>query len=272
MKLSEIPRDKRVLVIGGSGTGKSHLIGTLCQLLPTLVVTSDPETLDTIASMGLDPDVVLIEDWRKIQEYEQTIARLSPSFPAIAIDDIGSLQTVAKAKVLYMPRSAGESQAARKYQAFQEQVKRELLLGERGLRFQSGDWPSIFAAMETLLMDILDMPFKVKLVTALESVMKSPRDGQDRLYPALDGQLRTVISSHFSLVGELFIEESSGYCATCRSHPKIETKSRYGKGRTWVNPDMAEILAYMNGKGKEETDEEHKIGTGLVINNREDRT
>lgn len=35
MKLSEISRDKRILIQGGSGVGKTTIIGTLCKFIPT---------------------------------------------------------------------------------------------------------------------------------------------------------------------------------------------------------------------------------------------
>ena len=267
-KLSAIPRGRRLLFLGASGTGKTHLIGTLCELLPTIVVTSDKDTLETLASMGLDPEVILIENWYKIVEYERAIVAAASTHRAIAIDDLGSIQGVALDKVLKMARLHEEKEARTRPKEFKEQVWKDILLGERRLRYQSGDWPSLFTAVDTFISDILNMPFEVKLVTALEAIMSNPRDGEDRIYPNLGGGIRTVTPAHFSLVGELFIATHDGsqhYCATCRSHPRIETKTRYGEGRTWVDPTMAKILAYIVGRGGEESTTEKGIGTGLPI-------
>ena len=267
MKLAEVQADRRILILGASGSGKTHLVGTLCRIMPTLVITADKNGLETLKGMGVNPEVVLVEDWRKIIDYEGEIARATARCQAVAIDDIGALQAMALEKIIYMPRTKGEEDAARGTpDKFQRIVKKELLLGERQLRFQSRDWPSLFTSLDTFLLDILRMPYAVKLVTALETVRDNPRDGADKIYPSLDGAIRTVLPAHFSLVAEAFIATLDGkmhYALTCQSHPRIETKSRYGQGRTWVDPDMLEVLGYINGQGEPESELEKRIGTGL---------
>ena len=267
MKLSEVKREKRVLVLGAGGVGKTHLVGTLCEIIPTLVVTADPNGLETIASvMRLDPEVILIEDWRKCYDYYSLIAKEASSgkYKAIALDDFGSAQESLRHKLEQMPRGKSEEYAARTGKEFEKQVKRELLLGERRLHIDQ--WGSMWIGLETFLGDVLSLPFDVKLVTVLEGEAENPRDGLDHIYPNLQGAIRYSISARFGLVAEAFIASVDGtteYALTCRSHPKIETKSRYGDGRTWVNPTMLDVLAYIAGKSTGESDVEKKIGVGI---------
>mgnify|MGYP001616051068 CR=1 FL=1 len=60
MKLDQVQADKCILVGGDSGSGKTHLIGTFCEYIPTAVITSDPKGLDTLKSMKINPDVILL--------------------------------------------------------------------------------------------------------------------------------------------------------------------------------------------------------------------
>jgi len=243
------------------------MVGTLCELVPTLVVTADVNGLETLASvMHLDPEVILIEDWRKCWDYYSLIAKAAESnqYKAIALDDFGSFQESLRRKLEVMPRGSREEYAARTGKEFEKQVKRELLLGERRLHIDQ--WGSMWIGLETFLGDVLSLPFDVKLVTVLEGEAENPRDGLDHIYPNLQGAIRYSISARFGLVAEAFIATVDGtaeYALTCRSHPKIETKSRYGDGRTWVNPTMLDVLSYIGGKGGTESEVEKKVGVGI---------
>ena len=261
MKLSEVKVDRRILVQGRGGTGKTTIIGTLCKLLPTLVVTCDANGLDTLRHMGVDPEVVLMHDWKNCWDDFKKIAEASSRCRAVAIDDFGSVQTTARRKIEQMPRGWDEEHAKNLGPA----VKQQLMRGER--RMQMQDWGGMWVAMETFLYEVLALPYAVKLVTVLEAPDKDPRTGEMRLFPQLQGAIQNTLSPRFSLVAESFIAEHDDktyYCLSCRSHPKIETKTRFSEaGRTWVNPDMTRVLAYCGGKGGVESKLESDIGIGI---------
>lgn len=159
-----------------------------------------------------------------------------------------------------MPRGFKEEQDKQ----FTTTVQRELMRGERTMELR--DWGKMWVAMETFLYSILDLPPSIKLVTVLESPDEDPRTQEQRLYPNLQGAIRHSLPARFGLVAEAFIAEADSklhYCLSCTSHPRVATKSRHGTGRTWINPDIAKVLAYMNGRGDAETELERKIGAGL---------
>jgi len=263
VKLSALELDRRILVMGSGGTGKTTLVGTLCQLIPTLVVTGDVNGLETLKAMGVDPEVILVKDWRRIWDYYKEIVEGATQFKAIAIDDMGAVQETARHKIERMPRGWQEEKLTPR--EFIPQVQRELLLGERRLQLQQ--WGEMWIAIETFIYELLNLPYQVKLVTTLEGVHEHPRDSKDHVYPALTGQVRETLSARFSLVAETFIYEAGNklhYCLTSRSHPRMETKDRYVTGgRTWVDPSMAKVLAHIAGKGEEENEVEKRIGLGL---------
>lgn len=262
MKLSDISRDKRILIMGASGVGKTHIIGTLCRIAPTLVVTSDVNGLETLASMGINPEVVFIQDWKRCWDYYQDIVKAMPGHKAIAVDDFGSIQVTARHKIEAMPKGAREEKIGTR--EFAAQAQREMLLGERTMELR--DWGKMWVALETFMYSILNLPFDIKLFTVIEGVARSPRDGEEHIYPNLQGAIRQDILARFGLVAEAFIislDAAIHYALTCRSHPRIETKDRYGQGRTWLDPDMLKVLAYINGRGGEESTEEKRVGVGL---------
>lgn len=265
MKLQDIQRDKRALIIGAGGTGKTHLIGTLCQLLPTLVVTSDRDGLETLSQMKLahDPGIILIEDWKQVWPKFKEIIEGATTYQAIALDDFGSMQSAARHKIERMPQGWKEERVPSK--ELEATIRRELLMGERRLRVQ--DWGSMWTAMESFLYEVLLLPYAVKLVTVLEQVRSDPRTGEDRIYPNLQGDIRTSISARFSFVAESFLASDGSnlqYCLSSRPHPRVETKDRFvSGGRTWIDPEMAKILAHMAGKGENESEQEKKIGSGI---------
>ncbi len=267
MKLSDIEQPKNILVMGGSGSGKTRLIGTLLELMPkTLVVTADPQGLETLTTMGLNPEVILLGEWTKIWDSFKQIVALSKDMDCIAIDDFGAVQKSVEHKVILGPRGYYDEKMVKSkgIAEFQRKAKEDMLLGERRMQIQQ--WGELFIALEAFTSEVLKLPYKVKMFTTLEGVAKNPRTQEDHIYPSLSGQVRTTFPARFSLVAEMFLsnlDSKTHYCMTCRSHPRIETKSRFGAGRTWVNPDMTRVLAYVNRKGAEESELETRIGTGL---------
>jgi len=255
MKLKDIDTTRKILIIGASGTGKTTIVGTLCKLMPTLVVTADKEGLDTLRTMGLNPDVLVVSDWKHVWDYFQEIKEASEDHLAIAFDDFGSIQTTTRRKIEQMPIGRGEEKAANP-----DEIKRQLMRGER--RMQIRQWGELWLAIETFLYEVLSLPFVVKLVTVLEGISRDPRTEEEVITPSLLGQTRTTLPARFSLVAESAIYQINGkthYTLHCCSHGKIETKSRYREGRVWVDPTMKKVLLYTENKDEAETDIEKKI-------------
>ena len=261
--LDMISGDKRFLIIGGSGTGKTHLVGTLCSLMPTLVVTADPHGLDTLKVMDAKPaGIVLLEDWRNAQDYYNEVVSASKTCKALVLDDVGALQRLVHSKLDYTAQGRDEEKLSPDRR--QDKVRGELLLGER--RFRMDQWGSLGLALTTWIDELLRLSFPVKLFTVLEEEEEHPRTGAAHIYPHLQGSIRRDLSARFSFVGNTFIVNVEGktlYCLTSHSHPRIETKDRYGIPRTWVSPTGEGLVLHTVDKGQVETVQEKYIGTGL---------
>lgn len=263
--MSEILTAHKVLVEGASGTGKTHLVGTLAGLVPTLVVTADPDGLETLRQMPLLPEteIILVAGWENIWEQYKEIAGKVETLGALALDDFGSLQDTSRRKIDRAPRTPKEEQGGA---GAELAIRQGLMLGERRMQIQQ--WGELWIALDAFLYEVLKLPYRLKLVTVLEGKAKNPRTGEEHLYPDLAGQMRTSILARFGLVAETFIsydrENRPLYCLHSRGHPRIETKDRYSPGgRTWVNPTAERLIAHLGRGGEKETEQEKRIGTGL---------
>jgi energy-coupling factor transporter ATP-binding protein EcfA2 len=266
VKLDEIQPDMKFLVMGQSGTGKTHLVGTLAELMPTVIVTADIKGLTTLKRMQVKPEteIIRITDWDNIWSDYQAISSLSKDYLALAIDDLSRLEELSRDRVEYMPRTAAESRMSKT--EFQAYIREQLMLGDRS--FRPYDWGITFLGMDNFLNDCLKLPYKVILLTCLESEYIHQRTGQPHIYPALQKATRDVIHARVSEVYETFIAYDSHnkpiYCAHCHPHPKIQTKTRQGNGRTWINPTMQKFINHVvGGKDDVETELEKRIGVGV---------
>jgi hypothetical protein len=266
-KLNEIQTDKRFLITGASGSGKTNLIGTIACMLPTVIAYHDANGIkDTLETMPILPETefIFIEGWHNIWQYYDQIKQASEKYKVIALDDFGAIQEVAKDKIELEPRSKFEDTAQSKDRnTFRSTLKEQIMLGERVLQLQQ--YGSLYVSVNEFLVNILALNYPIKIVTCLERKEKNPRTGEDHLYPAIVGQIGDSLPAKFSMVLETFtaaIDNKAVFCATCKAHPRLETKWRGHDGFTMINPSFEKILARMNGK-ESETKQEEKIGFGF---------
>lgn len=273
-KTSELNRDKRILIIGDTGSGKTHILGTFC-LLPDvecLVVTADKEGLDTLHSQGTDPDVLLIEDyfniWVDYLEVVKWLRAHQDKTTILLFDDIGAVQEVARQKITEMPQGRQEEILANKNSdEHLRTVAQQMMKGER--RFGLPDFGHLKQGMESFVHKLFGLPFTFLVMTVLEAERDDPRTGQKKLYAALEGHLRDWLLPKFSFVGTSFsVYPEKGkdpmYCLSTKSNPRLSTKDRYQEmGRTWINPTADKLIAHIGGTGAKETEQENKIGVGV---------
>lgn len=269
-KLSTTPIPPWVLVLGAGGSGKTRLLGTFCEYVPTVIITADLKGLQTIKTMGLDPEYFLVEDWSKIWNVYEDVARYCKdnAVKCIALDDITKVQDTDIEKSMKQPQNWNERNQASKGTAnFELQVMKDTMEGNRRLELQQRGNMNI--GLDAFITQIFKLAPPIKVMTALEDLREHPRTGQEHLYPLVEGGLRYELPSEFSLVINTFVYEDKGaqfYCATSRSNSRLSTKDRYSLtgGRTWINPTGEKLLAYMAGKGEKETKLEADIGVGMI--------
>ena len=269
MKLDKVQFRPPIAILGESGSGKTYQLGSLCQLLPTVIIGSDLEGFITLRKMGAAPvEVIHIQEWEAAWDcLGEVKAALRNGARAVGVDDFGASQEVMRRKAMMMPRSKLEERM--KGADREALLRKEFLLGNRHLQFQG--FQELAEGGRDFLWELRQLPFQLLMVNMLEGVRPDPRSGEDRLFPELEGNIRKTILARFSLVVEVFRyweKEEELWCATTRSHPRTNAKDRVGTARTWIAPTAAKLLLHITGKegaSELETELERRIGTGLRI-------
>ena len=269
MKLTDLQRRATIALMGESGSGKTHQLGTLCELLPTVILTSDLDGLDTLVKMQVQPaEIIYVEQWTAAWDYlDELKAALKNGARAVGVDDFGASQEVMRRKAMMMARSRDEERM--KVSEREAMLRKEFLLGNRRLQFQG--FQELAEGGRDFIWELRQLPTQLLMVTMLQGVRPDPRSGEDRLFPELEGNLRHTILARFSLVVELFRTWDYGvelWCATTRGHPRTSAKDRRGAPRTWTAPTAAKLLLHISGKEEQsdvETEVERRIGTGLRV-------
>lgn len=267
MKVADLKPEANVAVIGDTGTGKTYLVGTLCQLFPTVVISADKAGLDTLVKMKVEAEIIVIADWRNVWDsFKEVEKLLKGSYRAVAVDDFGAVQEVLKRKTSMQPK--GQNESSMRSDQRVEQFRRGLMQGDR--RLQLRDFGEITSATEAFLYEFKQLKADFRMITLLEELREHPRTGEEYLYPDLVGASRYNVLAQFSLVVNSFKDyhnEQTSFCITSLPHPRIPTKDRLGVPRTWASPTAAKLLLHVAGKeGPQdvETEQERRIGTGLV--------
>lgn len=265
MKLEAIQRPPNALLIGESGRGKTRFLGSLAQLVPTVLVTADRRGLDTLGHLSdLQLEVELVEDWVDPWALLEKLRGYTKSHKALAIDDFGAQQSVIERKIKMQP--FGQVEERMRSDERDKTTRSALLRGQRKLA--QPQWGEMATALDSFLFEALALPFGLVVVTVLEDVRRHPRTGEDQVYPALDGKMREELAARFSFVGNLFLADGDGkthWAMSCRPHPRLPNKTRYGTPRTWIDPDATKLMAHINRREEiAETPLERQIGAGEI--------
>lgn len=267
MKLQDIKSNPNVLAIGESGKGKTQLIASFCELAPTLVLTADRRGLDTLRKYrGIEPDIELAEDWADPWSLYDVVNSQAKTHQILALDDLGALQDVIGRSI--QGHSRGRDEERQRSDQRERAIRGQLMSG--GRRLQQSQWGELDIAINSFLGEVMALPYRLCIVTVLEDVREHPRTGAAQVYPNLAGAIRDDLMARFSLVVNLFTEKQGEevlYVMSCRPHPRLPNKTRYGEPRTWVNPVAARLMRHINGaetKEDQETPLERQIGSGML--------
>lgn len=267
MRLTEVKASPNILVIGESGKGKTHLLGTFCQVAPTVVLTADGRGLSTLKKFeGIEPEIELADSWNDPWSLYDRLSSHTKTHRILCLDDLGALQDIVGRSI--QGHSRGQNEERMRSDQRDRLVRGQLMAG--GRRLEQRQWGELDIAINSFLGEIMELPYRLVVVTVLEDIRDHPRTGLTQVYPNLAGAIRDDLMARFSLVLNLFTQEEEGqivYVASCRPHPRLPNKTRFGEPRTWIDPDGQKLLAHIagrDGKEGEETPLEKKIGAGLI--------
>lgn len=232
-----------VLVYGGSGTGKTHLCGTLGELGNVLFVDIDTG-YDTLLSA------------KKL-----SLAR--KSITAVSFDVFGDLDKLYKLVKANDPAKweAAKVPCARPFDwiVYDTWSELQFFMSEK-LRADAGSgkefsgrldfrknieiqhWGMLTDLNKLAVEELRKCPVN-QVFTMQETLIKDELSGTVHGGPAIHGKMVQEMPAYFSIVVHTSTNAMGGFTATTKRKGHWPAKTRRGEGKDYVDPTMKEVLA-----------------------------
>jgi hypothetical protein len=231
------------LVYGASGTGKTHLMGTLGELGKVLIIDVDqgiktlmhaPDLLkakynDNITVVSFDAFADLNEAYNLVRANDPKMwstklhTQIDQPFDWIAWDTWSELQW-------YM---------------IEELRGKDSKMKGSGLNFrepiQIKHWGQL-TDLDKLATEQLRSCKVNQVFTMQEKLIKDELSGTIYGGPAIHGKMVQEMPTYFDIVVHTYTDMNGNYCATTKSKGKWPAKTRVGVGNDYKNPTAKEIL------------------------------
>lgn len=235
------------LVYGGSGTGKTHLIGTLAELGPVLV-----------------PDID--KGWKTLK-YAPDLQKYSKNIHVCSFDQFGDLDTMYKLVDANDPdrwtsffRSKGDKDALitepflwiapdtwseLQWYMLEELRSKDPAMKGKGLNFRENvqikHWGQMTDLNKLAVEAFRDC--KVNMIFSMQEKMdKDELSGQIFGGPSIHGKMVQEMPTYFDLVIRTYCDPAGNYCATTKAKGRWVAKSRISTPGDFKNPTMKQIL------------------------------
>jgi hypothetical protein len=229
------------LVYGASGTGKTHLMGTLGELGKVLIIDID-QGVKTI-------------------QFAQDLKKYHPNITAVSFDRFKDLDAAAKLVEKNDPalwsKEFGvsitepfdwvcwDTWSEIQWSMMQELRSKDSEMKGVGLNFRKGIQIQHWGMMTDLNKLAVEELRKCKVnqvFTMQEKLEKDELTGQIYGGPAIHGKLVQEMPAYFDIVVHTMTDLSGKFCATTKSKGKWPGKTRIGSGQDFVNPTAKDIF------------------------------
>lgn len=230
------------LVYGASGTGKTHLMGTLGELGKVLVI-------------DIDQGVKTIQFAKDLKQYH-------PNITAVSFDRFKDLDTAAQLVEKNDPalwsKEFGvtiaepfdwicwDTWSEIQWSMLQELRSKDTEMKGHGLNFRKNIQIQHWGMMTDLNKLAVEELRKCKVnqvFTMQEKLEKDELTGQIYGGPAIHGKLVQEMPAYFDIVVHTYTDLSGKFCATTKSKGRWPGKSRIGEGIDIQNPTAKQLFA-----------------------------
>ncbi len=231
-----------VLVYGSSGTGKTHLCGTLGELGRVLFVDIDTG-YDTLSTA------------KKLVQFRDNLT-------VVSFDVFGDLDKLYKLVKGNVPDKWSQALSAEITEPFDwivydtwselqyymlEQIRKEKsnepFTGSLGFRknMEIQHW-GMMTDLNKLAIEELRKCNVNQVFTMQETLIKDELSGSVHGGPAIHGKMVQEMPAYFSIVVHTSTNPMGQHCATTKSKGKWPAKTRRGEGKDYTDPTMSQIL------------------------------
>lgn len=231
------------LVYGASGTGKTHLMGTVGALGRTLIIDIDQgiKTLkyapDLQSSGVLDNiTVVSFDQFKDLNEAYQLV---EANDPKLWSQKFGAEITQPFDWIIW------DTWSEIQWYMLQEVRKNADRLGGGKLDFRKNieiqHWGMITDLNKLSIESFRDCKVN-QIFTMQETLSKDELSGTVYGGPAIHGKMVQEMPAYFDVVVHTYTDISGNYCATTRSKGRWPAKTRFGVGEEYKNPTAKQIF------------------------------
>lgn len=232
------------LVYGASGTGKTHLMGTVGELGSVLLIDIDQgyKTIKFAKDLQKYRSNFTIVDFKAFEDLDKTYKLVGANDPDLWSKLIGKPVVEPFDWIIWDTWSEIQwymQQGLRKEQ--------NLLSGNNGTKleyrknFQIQHWGMI-TDLNKMAIEALRECSVNQIFTMQERMDKDEISGQTYGGPAIHGKMVQEMPAYFDVVVRTYVDISGAFVATTKPKGKWCGKTRLGEGAEYKNPTMKQVL------------------------------
>lgn len=231
------------LVYGASGTGKTHLMGTVGELGKTLIIDID-QGIKTLISA---PDIVK--------------ARYTDNITVVSFDKFKDLDEAYKLVYENDPKKWStkfgievatpfdwiiwDTWSELQWYMLQELRSKDAAMKGKGLDFRANvqiqHWGMMTDLNKLAIESLRDCKVN-QIFTMQEKLDKDELSGAIYGGPAIHGKMVQEMPTYFDIVARTYTDIQGNYCATTKSKGRWPAKTRIGVGAEYKNPKARELF------------------------------
>ena len=169
------------LLFGDPGVGKSPLAASAAELMPTLILKSRSDNLESVKMLGLTPDVWELESWSDMDEAEEYLTYSEHGYGFISFDTVTLFQELGLENIMQDLIDQGKSH-------------RKLYLPDKG------EYGQNMNRLAMWVRNIKRLPFHFCVVSHAFAWREDDQD-EERRWPLIQGKgMPAKISGYMNLV------------------------------------------------------------------------
>lgn len=228
------------LIYGGSGTGKTHLCGTIGELGRTLIIDIDKGTQTLIHAKDLKhTDNITVVSFDKFKDLDNAAKLVSANNPKQWTMALGVQVDEPFDWVVW------DTWSELQWFMLQELRKGDPEMMGMGLNFRKNiliqHW-GMMTDLNKLAVQQLKSCNVNQVFTMQETIHKDDDTGQIYGGPAIHGKMVQEMPAYFSVVARTYTDVQGSYYATTRAKSRWPGKTRLGVGADFRNPTAKELF------------------------------
>lgn len=225
------------LVYGASGTGKTHLMGTLGELGSVLIIDID----QGIKTLRNAPDLkqagwtdnITVVSFDKFKDLDEAYKLVKTNDPKLWSQKFGVTITQPFDWIVW------DTWSEIQWYMLEELRSKDSNMKGNGLNFRANiqiqHWGQITDLNKLAVQQLRDCNVN-QVFTMQEKLDKDELSGQIYGGPAIHGKMVQEMPAYFDVVVHTYTDLSGNYCATNKAKGKWPGKTRLGVGQEYKNP------------------------------------